>query len=57
MLGIILIIVGLIAIVFGKVAHITDSTAKAAGWIVLNWVLRVVGVLMILIGFGALISA
>lgn len=53
-MGFVLIIVGLVAIVFGKVFHITDSTAKAAGWIVLNWILRVVGVVMILFGIGIL---
>ena len=51
-MGILLIIIGLVAIVFGKVFHITDSTVKAAGWIVLNWVLRIAGIIMIIVGLG-----
>lgn len=55
-MGVVLIIIGLVAIVFGKVFHITDSTAKAAGWIVLNWILRVVGVILVLVGIGMLMG-
>ena len=53
--GVILIIVGFFALVIGKVGHITDSTLKAAGWIILNWVLRVVGILLILAGIGSML--
>lgn len=55
-MGFVLIIIGLVAIVFGKVMHITDSTAKAVGWIVLNWVLRVIGVFLILAGIANIIG-
>lgn len=54
-MGVILIIIGFFALVIGKVGHITDSTLKAAGWIILNWVLRVVGILLILAGIGSML--
>lgn len=53
---VLLIIVGLVMIVFGKVVHISDSTAKAAGWIILNWVLRIVGLIVVLVGIGGLMG-
>lgn len=55
-MGIVCIIIGLIMVVFGKVGHITDSTAKAAGWIALNWILRIGGLLMIIVGIGLLLG-
>ncbi len=55
-MGIVLIIIGLIMIVFGKVLHITDSTIKAAGWIILNWILRVVGIIFVLFGVGNILG-
>lgn len=55
-MGVLLIIIGLIAIVFGKVFHITDSTIKAAGWIVLNFILRITGIILVLIGISLILG-
>ena len=55
-MGIILIILGLVAIVFGKVIHITDSTVKAAGWIVLNFIHRITGILLVLAAIARLMG-
>ena len=53
-IGIILIILGILGRIFASVSHVTDSTAKAMGWIILNkivavlsWILLVVGAILI----------
>ena len=58
-LGIVLVILGILGRVFASVHHITDSTAKAMGWIILNkivaigiWILLLIGVCCILLGVG-----
>lgn len=55
-IGIILLILGILGRVFASVSHITDTTAKAMGWIILNkivsilaWGSIVVGGLLILV--------
>lgn len=55
-IGIILLILGILGRVFASVSHISDTTAKAMGWIILNkivsilaWGLILVGGLLILI--------
>ena len=35
-LGVLLLILGILGRVFASVSHISDSTAKAMGWIILN---------------------
>lgn len=54
-IGIVLLVVGIIGRIFASVSHITDSTAKAMGWIALNkivailsWILLVIGGLLII---------
>mgnify|MGYP003531240411 CR=1 FL=1 len=54
-IGIILLILGILGRVFASVSHITDTTTKAMGWIILNkivsilaWGSIVVGGLLIL---------
>ncbi len=53
-IGIILIILGILGRIFASVSHVTDTTAKAMGWIILNkivsilsWILLVVGACML----------
>ena len=55
-IGIILLILGILGRVFASVSHITDTTAKAMVWIILNkivsilaWGAIVVGGLLILV--------
>ena len=55
-IGIILLILGILGRVFASVSHITDTTAKAMGWIILSkivsilaWGAIVVGGLLILV--------
>ena len=55
-IGIILLILGILGRVFASVSHITDTTAEAMGWIILNkivsilaWGSIVVGGLLILV--------
>ncbi len=54
-LGIILLIIGILGKLFSSVSHISDSTAKAMGWIALNkivsilsWVFMALGVVFII---------
>jgi hypothetical protein len=47
-IGIILLILGILGRVFASVSHITDSTAKAMGWIIL-------GKIVSILAFGAIV--
>lgn len=54
--GIILIILGILGRVFASVGHITDTTVKAMGWIILNKIVAVLSWPVIVVGvilFGA----
>lgn len=55
-LGIVLIIIGIIVGAFASVSHITDSTVKAAGWILLNKILGFVSAILVIVGVLALIG-
>ncbi len=59
-IGIIIVIIGILGRVFSSVTHITDTTAKAMGWTILNkivavgsWILLVIGALCI---FGGIMT-
>ena len=54
-LGVLLLILGILGRVFASVSHISDSTAKAMGWIILNkivaflsWFFLMGGILILL---------
>ena len=56
-IGIVLVILGILGRVFSSVSHITDSTAKAMGWIILNkivsilsWFVLIIGATLFLVG-------
>ena len=55
--GIVFVILGILGRVFSSVSHITDTTAKAMGWIILNkivsvlsWIVLIIGAILFLAG-------
>lgn len=48
--GIILLILGILGKLFSSVSHITDSTAKAMGWMALNKIVAILSWLLLVIG-------
>lgn len=55
-IGIILLILGILGRVFASVSHVTDTTAKAMGWIILNKIVAVLSWILLVVG-GILIFA
>ena len=48
--GIILVILGILGKLFSSVSHITDSTAKAMGWTVLNKIVSILSNILLVVG-------
>ena len=62
-IGLIILIIGILGRVFASVGHITDTTAKAMGWIIpnkivaiLSWPFLIVGGLLTFGGFLSVIG-
>lgn len=47
---IIMLILGILGKVFASVGHISDSTAKAMGWIILNKIVSIISLIFIFVG-------
>jgi len=60
-LGIVLLVIGIIGRLFASVTHITDSTAKAMGWTLLNKVVGIISWILIVCGalatFGGIVQS
>lgn len=54
--GIILVVLGILGRVFASTTHITDSTAKAMGWTILNKIVGIVSWLLLLFGGYSIVS-
>lgn len=54
--GIILVILGILGKIFSSITHITDSTAKAMGWTVLNKVVSILSWFLIAGGIVLIIK-
>lgn len=59
-IGLIILIIGILGRVFASVGHITDSTAKAMGWIILNKIVAILSWPFLIVGglltFGGFLS-
>lgn len=48
--SIIMVILGILGRVFASVGHISDSTAKAMGWTILNKIVSIISGLLLFLG-------